>query len=220
MYKRIRESYEREINSDRTAQVGGNNTTIQLSEIRIENNLKNKTKFKATVGEEERIILKKNDTIYFNDNCIIQAKKYKVNPESMYYEIELLDFDESFELLFGYANKSSSKIHELHILLNSKIYGVNINEEQYSNTFVHTLKRGDIIGCFYDLSLNEVTFTYNGSDLCYYQFNQTLMYPTIYSTKGTLVKYNLGDQPFHYRRANQLKLGLECNYIQELPPSY
>ncbi|KAI9290464.1 hypothetical protein K502DRAFT_369171, partial [Neoconidiobolus thromboides FSU 785] len=63
-YKRAKERLEktkrleREENINRIIQMRRNDVTIQLSEIRIENNLKNKTKFKATVGEEERIILK------------------------------------------------------------------------------------------------------------------------------------------------------------------
>ncbi|KAI9290666.1 hypothetical protein K502DRAFT_353755 [Neoconidiobolus thromboides FSU 785] len=210
----------RSISMDRNAQLGENNVSIDPTSAILENISITKG-HKFSVGtEEQHKISEKKYHVFFNNDCIMQAKYQKLNPESLYYEIKLVDFTGNFELLFGYADKSTSEIHESHILLNNKIYGVNVNQKQYPNTFVHTLKKGDIIGCFYDLVSNEVTFTYNGNDLCYYQFQANTMYPTIYSTKGTLIKYNVGNQPFLYRRANQLKLGLTSNYVQDIPPSY
>ncbi|KAI9292976.1 hypothetical protein K502DRAFT_367142 [Neoconidiobolus thromboides FSU 785] len=213
-----------EINNERSnnnLEIEQGNNLIQLRGVEVENtSTVNNNKFKPSAEDKNKIIVKENNCIFFNDSCIIQGKYLTLIPESVYYEIELINFTDNYEFLFGYADKSTSQIHESHILLSNRIYGMNINKKEYPNTFVHTLKKGDIIGCFYDRFLGEITFTYNGNDLCYYFFQLGVIYPTIYSTKGTLLKYNFGNKSFLYRRANQLKLGIGCNYIQEVPPSY
>ncbi|KAI9291281.1 hypothetical protein K502DRAFT_368577 [Neoconidiobolus thromboides FSU 785] len=56
------------------------------------------------------------------------SKEYTpLNGSCLYYEIEMVDFNDDFELLFGYANKSTPKIHEAPILLNNKTHSTSIN---------------------------------------------------------------------------------------------
>ncbi|KAI9290513.1 hypothetical protein K502DRAFT_212262 [Neoconidiobolus thromboides FSU 785] len=98
--------------SNTNSHVGNNNNQVELNEIMVENiSVTIKNKFEVSTGKQNKISEKERYCVFFDDDCIIQAKHQKLNPESLYYEIKLVDFTDDFELLFGYADRSTSEIH-------------------------------------------------------------------------------------------------------------
>ncbi|KAI9290512.1 hypothetical protein K502DRAFT_353942 [Neoconidiobolus thromboides FSU 785] len=99
-------------NRNRNLQLGENVTSIELATILAKNNLViNNYKFIVCTGEQTKVSKKGFNSIFFNETCILQGKYVTLNSKSFYYEIELMDFTDTFELLFGYADRSTSEIH-------------------------------------------------------------------------------------------------------------
>ncbi|KAI9299046.1 hypothetical protein K502DRAFT_361822 [Neoconidiobolus thromboides FSU 785] len=180
-----------------------------------------KDTFQPSCGNKTKI-KKKKCTIEFLENCILQSHIYLLTSVSFYFEIKILELKNDSELLIGLAGKCEDKIDEHCILLKARNNGVIINKTEYPQAYVQTIKALDIVGIYYDNHSKELTFTYNGRDLLYYEYSGggTILLPTIFSTQGTKISYNLGDNMYFYYRANELKIIGTSSYIKEAPPTY
>ncbi|KAI9292970.1 hypothetical protein K502DRAFT_355593 [Neoconidiobolus thromboides FSU 785] len=182
------------------------NTSLpELNEIRIE--------------DKSSIIYNrfKNSCIYFNKDCTLQAKYKPLMGDCVYYEIELVDFPDGSFFLLGYADKSSTKyLPESFTFLSNKLYGIYSDQEEYKTMFTSMIKEGDILGCFYDIQLGVIIFTYNGNVLCKFEYQSYEPFPTIDFGEGVSIKYNFGAQPFLYRYANQLCPGFVSSFTDKL----
>ncbi|KAI9299053.1 hypothetical protein K502DRAFT_361828 [Neoconidiobolus thromboides FSU 785] len=152
--------------------------------------------FEVTNNNNGNVLKIENNGIYCLKESILQ-RDISPRDKICYFEIEIIDFNPSVTILLGYSSKCHDDISDNSILFSS----------------------GDIIGVFYNLNTFEMIFTYNGEAIyTIYYDSMDLLLPTIYSSKESLFRYNIGESGFLYQKANLLNIGIDVT--SELPPSY
>ncbi|KAI9299027.1 hypothetical protein K502DRAFT_322471 [Neoconidiobolus thromboides FSU 785] len=133
-----------------------------------------------------------------------------------------MDLRPDADIFIGYASDSKKKFNYNHILLSNKNNGVIVNNINHKNSYGPTLKRGDIVGCYYDMIDDKVIFICNGIELCSfdYSFDGLPLSKTISCTPGTLIKYNFGNKSFDYRKMKLDKRVIPHEKTEEILPSY